>query len=181
MASYVLNVDIWYRQGEVEQTRHVRGDTLEDLTDAEVIHLKRAGAIVEAKSDEGKRAVERAEATAPAVDVTATPQPTGYQQSEYGTALGNSALGPEDAGPAELSDEQWEEETAVSSTQAEAIAAARAAGGSGATVGAGERSAGERPAKSATVDEWRRWATQSGKANADSAEAMSKSELQALK
>lgn len=181
MASYVLTVDYWFRQGDVEQTRHVRGDTLEDLTDAEVRNLLRAGAITEAKSDAGKRAVERAEATPEAPDPTATPLPTGFQQAEYGTALANSGLGPDDASGGELSEDQWAEETDIDAAKAEAITAARAAGGAGARVGAGEAAGSERPAKSATVDEWRRWAVQSGKANADQAEGMNKSDLQALK
>lgn len=180
MASYVLTADIWFRQGDVEQTRYVKGDVLEDLSDAEVRNLKRAGAIAEPKSDAGKRAVERAEAAPEAPDLTATPQPTGFQQAEYGTVLANSGLGPDDASGGKLSGDQQADEADIDAAKAEAITAARAAGGAGARVGAGELAAAERPAKSATLDEWRRWAVTSKRISADEAEGKSKSELQAL-
>jgi len=180
--SYVLTADVWYRpeQGEdVEPMRYGKGAVLDDLTDNEVKRLKRQGAIVEKSSDEGKRATE-APAPAPAGTEVAEVIPTPHQQSEYGTALANSGLGPDDASGGELSEEQWEEETAIDEAQAEAIRAAQAAGGTGAQVGAGERQAAERPAKSATADEWRRWAVKSRKVTADAAEKMNKGELQAL-
>lgn len=180
--SYVLTADVWYRpeQGEdVEPQRYGKGAVIEDLTPNEVKRLKRQGAIVEKSSDEGKRASE-APAPAPAGVEIVEVAPTPHQQAEYLTALANSGLGPEDASGGELSEEQWEEETAIDAAQAEAIRAAQAAGGSDARVGAGERAAAERPAKSATTDEWRRWAVKSGKRSADAAEKMNKTELQAL-
>lgn len=183
MASYVLTADVWYRRrdpDQPDQERYVKGDTIDDLTEREVNNLRRAGAVVEAKSDAGKRAAEGADARAEAI-VNETPLPTLHQQSEYGTALANSGLVDPDTPPAELSEEQWQEELSVDETQAEAITAARAAGGADARVFAGERATAERPAKSATADEWRRWAVTSNKVSADKAETMNKTDLQALK
>lgn len=178
---YVLTHDVWYRpeQGEdIEPVRYGKGAVLEDLTANEVRRLKRQGAIAELKSEQGKRASEApAAAPAGADDVAVTPTP--YQQAEYGTAAANSGLGPEDAPPAALSEEQAAEVEQISEAQAEAIRAAQAAGGADARLGGSSDL--ERPAKSATADEWRRWAVKSRKATADQAETMNKGELQALK
>lgn len=179
---YVLTHDVWYRpeQGEdIEPVRYGKGAVLEDLTANEVKRLKRQGAIAELKSEEGKRASEAPAAPPAGVDPLGV-EPTPYQQSEYGTALANSGLGPDDAPPGALSEEQVRETEQITEAQAEAMRAAQAAGGANARLGAGSGDV-ERPAKSATADEWRRWAVKSGKVSADAAETMNKGDLQALK
>lgn len=157
-AKHVLTVDYWYRDEEGEAATYRRGDEVE-LNEREVKFLTRAGAIAKPSSDEAKRAQESA--PAPTVQPGSV-IPDGYNQSTYGTLAANSGLGPSDASGGELSEEQWDEELA--------LAEQRSAGPAGSAP----------PAKSATVDEWRRWAVASGKMSADDAEQANKGDIQAL-
>jgi hypothetical protein len=79
-------------------------------------------------------------------------EPGAYGQASAGLAAANSGLAPDDATGGVLSDKQ--------------VAEARAGA--------------ERPPKTASVDEWRRWAVVSRKVSADDAAVMSKTDLQAF-
>lgn len=156
MTKHVLTVDYWFRQEDIGRKRYHRGSELDDLTSDEVRFLTEAGAIAAPGSDAGKRAAAHPVVPQPErgpVEVDA------FNQSTYLTSEANSGIGPEDATGGLLSDDQVAEESTLTARLTGEV---------------------DHPARSATVDEWRRWAVKSGKATADQAEQMNKGELQAL-